>query len=116
MKKKLFVGNLSWKTTEEQLKAFFETCGEVVDAKVITDKATGRSKGFGFIEMATDEDAQAAIQKLNGQKLGDRELRVSLAQERTDRPERGGYDRGQGGRGDRRERNGESFASRGPRY
>lgn len=97
--KKIFVGNLSWKTTEEQLKAFFEAFGQVISAKIVTDKTTGRSKGFGFVEMADEESAAAAIRELNGKPLLDRALRLSLAQERerTERRE-GGRDRE--GRGD----------------
>jgi RNA recognition motif-containing protein len=85
--KKIFVGNLSWKTTEEQLKAHFEVFGQVVSAKIVTDKTTGRSKGFGFVEMADEESATNAIRELNGKPLLDRALRLSLAQER-DRTER----------------------------
>jgi RNA recognition motif-containing protein len=85
--KKIFVGNLSWKTTEEQLKAHFEVYGQVVSAKIVTDKTTGRSKGFGFVEMADEEAAATAIRELNGKPLLDRSLRLSLAQER-DRTER----------------------------
>lgn len=80
--KKIFVGNLSWKTSEEDLKAHFEQYGEVLSAKIVTDKATGRSKGFGFVEMADDESAAIAIQELNGKLLLDRPLRLSPAQER----------------------------------
>lgn len=89
MKKKLFVGNLSWKATEESLKPVFEACGKVVSVKIITDH-TGRSKGFGFVEMETAEEAQNAIQTLNEKMHLDRNMRVSLAQERTDRPSHGG--------------------------
>lgn len=85
--KKIFVGNLSWKTTEEQLKAHFEVYGQVVSAKIVTDKMTGRSKGFGFVEMAEEDAANNAIRELNGKPLLDRSLRLSLAQER-DRSER----------------------------
>jgi len=85
--KKIFVGNLSWKTSEEELKAHFQAYGEVVSAKIVTDKTTGRSKGFGFVEMAKEEDASNAIRELNGKPLLDRSLRLSLAQER-DRTER----------------------------
>lgn len=80
--KKIFVGNLSWKTTEDQLKAHFEVVGQVLSAKIVTDKATGRSKGFGFVEMADEEGAANAIRELNGKPLLDRSLRLSLAQER----------------------------------
>lgn len=99
MKKKLFVGNLSWKATEDSLKPVFEAFGKVVSIKIITDH-TGRSKGFGFVEMDTPEEAQAAIQGLNEKLHLDRNMRVSLAQERTDRPP--GGDRNGGG-GERRE-------------
>ena len=80
--KKIFVGNLSWKTTEEQLKAHFEVYGQVLSAKIVTDKTTGRSKGFGFVEMADEDAASNAIRELNGKPLLDRPLRLSLAQER----------------------------------
>lgn len=100
MKKKLFVGNLSWKATEETLKPVFEAFGKVVSIKIITDH-TGRSKGFGFVEMDTDQDAQNAIQGLNEKVHLDRNMRVSLAQERTDRPAGGG-----GFGGERRESRG----------
>ena len=85
--KKIFVGNLSWKTSEDQLKAHFETFGPVVSAKIVTDQMTGKSKGFGFVEMEDADAAANAIRELNGKPLGDRSLRVSLAQER-DRSER----------------------------
>lgn len=85
MKNKLFIGNLSWKATEDTLKPVFEGFGKVVSIKIITDH-TGRSKGFGFVEMETDEDAENAIQGLNEKMHLDRNMRVSLAQERTDRP------------------------------
>lgn len=97
MKKKLFVGNLSWKATEDTLRPVFEAFGEVVSIKIITDH-TGRSKGFGFVEMKNAEDAQNAINNLNEKPHLDRNMRVSLAQERTDRPAGGG-----GGGGDRRD-------------
>lgn len=89
MKKKLFVGNLSWKATEESLRPVFEAYGKVVSIKIITDH-TGRSKGFGFVEMETAEDAENAIKNLNEKPHLERNIRVSLAQERTDRPAGGG--------------------------
>ena len=98
MKKKLFVGNLSWKATEDSLKPVFEAFGKVVSIKIITDH-TGRSKGFGFVEMDTDQDALNAIQGLNEKVHLDRNMRVSLAQERTDRPAGGGFGGGGGGGG-----------------
>lgn len=86
MKKKIFVGNLSWKATEDTLKPVFEAYGKVVSIKIITDP-TGRSKGFGFVEMETAEEAQNAIEGLNEKPHLDRNMRVSLAQERTERPQ-----------------------------
>lgn len=88
--KKLFVGNLSWKATEESLKPLFERYGNVLSVKIIVDQYTGKSKGFGFVEMETAEDAEKAIQGLNETPVLERNIRVSLAQERSDRPERTG--------------------------
>lgn len=81
--KKLFVGNLSWQANEDSLKQHFETCGKVVSVKVVADQYTGKSKGFGFVEMETAEEAQRAIDQLNEQPMLGRNLRVSLAQERS---------------------------------
>jgi RNA recognition motif-containing protein len=115
--KKIFVGNLSWKTSEEQLKEHFQKFGEVISAKIVTDQMTGKSKGFGFVEMKDAEAATAAIRELNEKPLLERNLRVSLAQERQDRGERGGDrggdrggHRGGGERGERREYR-DSFSS-----
>jgi RNA recognition motif-containing protein len=83
---KLFVGNLSWDTSENDLRQHFEKCGTVKSVKIITDKPSGKSKGFGFVEMENADEANAAIQKLHDVSLHDRNLRVSLAQERQDRP------------------------------
>jgi RNA recognition motif-containing protein len=83
--KKLFVGNLSWKATEDLLRQEFEQHGNVVSVKIITDPYTGKSKGFGFVEMDSADGAQAAIRELNDKPMLDRNMRVSLAQERTDR-------------------------------
>lgn len=88
MKKKIFVGNLAWGAKEENLRPLFEAFGKVVTVKIITDQYTGRSKGFGFVEMENAEDAERAIQELNEKPVLDRNIRVSLAQERQDRPER----------------------------
>lgn len=85
MKKKLFVGNLSWKATEDSLKPVFEAFGKVVSIKIITDH-TGRSKGFGFVEYETADEAENAIKNLNEKVHLDRNIRVSYAQERTERP------------------------------
>jgi RNA recognition motif-containing protein len=96
---KLFVGNLSWNTSEEDLAEHFGSCGTVKSAKIIVDKSTDKSKGFGFVEMENMEQANAAISKLNDQPLQDRNIRVSLAQERQDRPAGGGGYSGGGGGG-----------------
>ena len=99
MEKKLYVGGLSYNTTDTGLKDAFSQAGEVVSAAVITDKMSGRSRGFGFVEMATEEDAQKAIDMWNGKELDGRTLIVNEAKPREDRPRRpGGFDRG-GSRG-----------------
>src|SRR5207248_2160015 len=100
MGKKLYVGNLSYGVTEEQLRDLFSDVGEVGEVALITDRDTGRSKGFGFVEMATEEDAQTAISRFNGYSLNERELTVNEARPREERPARsGGYGGGGGGGG-----------------
>jgi RNA recognition motif-containing protein len=84
--KKLFVGNLSWNATEDDLKKHFESAGAVVSVKIVIDPYTGKSKGFGFVEMQDVEGAQKAIQDLNETPIADRSIRVSFAFERTERP------------------------------
>jgi nucleolin len=84
---KLFVGNISWNATNEDLKEFFSQVGEVVDAVIINNKHTGRSKGFGFVTMKSAEAVDEAIEKLNGQELDGRALIVSKARPREERPE-----------------------------
>lgn len=79
MAKKLYVGSISYETNNDGLRKAFETCGTVVSANIIMDKETGKSKGFGFVEMSTDEEAASAIEKLNGFNLDGRTLRVSEA-------------------------------------
>ena len=86
---KLHVGNLSFDTMDAHLQELFSSMGQVVSAQVVTDRATGRARGFGFVEMATDEDAQNAIQALDGREFMGRNLRVSPAQPR-ERDSRGG--------------------------
>jgi RNA recognition motif-containing protein len=97
---KIYVGNLSYDTNDNELAAAFEPYGQVASAQVIVDRLTGRSRGFGFVEMPNDSEAKAAIAALNGSMLQGRSLNVNEARERTDRrPEpRGGYGGG-GGRG-----------------
>lgn len=99
--KKIFVGNLAWEATEEVLRPLFEAFGNVVKVNVVVDQFTGRSRGFGFVEMESADAATAAINELNDKPLLGRNLRVSLAQERPpgDRGDRG--DRGAGGGGGR---------------
>lgn len=92
MGKKLYVGNMSYDTTEDRLKELFDAHGTVVSAKVITDFYTGMSRGFGFVEMSTDEEAEAAKNALNGQTEGGRQLRIDEARERQqDRRDRRRY-------------------------
>jgi len=100
MGKKLYVGSLSYNTTEDGLKDAFAQAGAVESAQVITDRMSGRSKGFGFVEMATDEEAQAAIEMWHGKELDGRTLIVNEARPMGDRPPRrtgGGFGGGRGG-------------------
>jgi|SRR6516225_5533153 RNA recognition motif-containing protein len=90
MGKRLYVGNLSYNTTDAALRQLFEAHGQVTSAQIIMDRDTGRSKGFGFVEMATDQEAQAAITALNGQQIEGRALTVNEARPKTE---------GGGGRG-----------------
>ena len=104
MGKRLYVGSLPFETTDAQLQELFSACGRVESAKVIMDKMSGRSKGFGFVEMATDLEAQAAIQKFNGSALGSRNIVVNEARPMEDRKGGGGgYQGNRGGGGGRRE-------------
>lgn len=102
----IYVGNLAYATTDDGLKAAFAAYGEVTSARVVTDRMTGRSKGFGFVEMPDRAQAQAAIDALNGQPLDGRPVRVNESQPKP-REERGGFRGGRGGfggdRGPRRE-------------
>ncbi len=100
MGKKLYVGNLSYDTTNDSLQELFEAYGTVQSAQIIMDRDTGRSKGFGFVEMGSDQEAQAAINGLNGKEAGGRSLTVNEARPREDRGGgggRGGYGGGGGG-------------------
>lgn len=90
MGKKLFVGNLSFEINDADLEDLFKEHGEVVSAKVIIDKYTSRSRGFGFVEYNTDEAAQAAIEALDSSEVKGRNIRVSIAKERTERASGGG--------------------------
>ncbi|QQR80418.1 MAG: RNA-binding protein [Deltaproteobacteria bacterium] len=129
MNKRLYVGNLPYSTRDEELKELFAPHGAVETANVILDKMSGRSKGFGFVEMATPEDAEKAIQALNGADFGGRKLKINEAnpeQARGSRPPRrdggggyggggGGYGGGGGGFGGRGRRDGGGGGGRPPR-
>jgi RNA recognition motif-containing protein len=84
MSKRIFVGSIAWGTTSDGLKNFFQQVGPVAKADVLTDKMTGRSRGFGFVEMESDADADAAIAKLNGAELDGRKLVVSEARPKAE--------------------------------
>jgi RNA recognition motif-containing protein len=96
----LFIGSLAYATTDDSLKAHFEQVGPVASARVVTDRDTGRSKGFGFVEFENDADNQKAVDQLDGKELDGRTIAVSLARPREERPRRefNGGDRG-GNRG-----------------
>ncbi|MGD9688697.1 MAG: RNA recognition motif domain-containing protein [Phycisphaerales bacterium] len=97
---KLYVGNLSFKTTEDQLRQIFSEFGEVASASLVMDRDTGRPRGFGFVEFANAEHAQAAIAGLNGKNIDGRDLTVNEARPREDRGGgRGGFGGGRGGGG-----------------
>jgi len=104
MAQKLFIGSLSWNTTDDTLQQFFAQAGTVVSAKVITDRETGRSRGFGFVEMGSEEEAQKAVQELNDKELDGRQIKVNEARPMEDRPA-GGRSFG-GGSGSRDSRGG----------
>lgn len=109
--KNIFVGNLSFNTGEDELRQAFEGYGQVDRVSIMTDRDTGRSRGFGFVEMASSEDGEKAIAALNGSQLGGRTVNVNEARPKADRPSGGGgggRDRGdrggRGGGGGRRDR------------
>ena len=99
--KNIFVGNLSFNTSEEELRQMFEPFGQVDRVSIMTDRETGRSRGFGFVEMTNNEDGDKAIAALNGSQLGGRTLNVNEARPKAERASGGG-----GGRGDRGGRGG----------
>jgi RNA recognition motif-containing protein len=103
MGKKLFIGNLPFSATDSSLSAVFAQCGTVESSKVITDRDTGRSKGFGFVEMSSDDEARDAISKLNGTEIDGRAVAVSEAKPQAprDNNRRGGFGGGGGGGGNR---------------
>jgi len=103
MELKLFVGNLPFTTSEDDLRTLFAQAGEVTSVALIKDRDTGRSKGFAFVEMKTQAEAEKAISMFNGYRIGGRELTVNIARPREERSDRGGG----GGYGDRRRSGGD---------
>ena len=98
--KRLFVGNLNFQTTEADLKAFFQPFGQVGRIHIVTDRETGRARGFAFVEMPNDDEAVKAIADLDGKELGRRNLKINEARPKGERPPRGNGDgRAGGGRG-----------------
>lgn len=90
----IYIGNLNWSTTEDELRSLFSQFGEVSSVNIVSDKFTGRSKGFGFVEMSDNGNAQTAINSLNGQSFKDRNITVNEARPREERPrERRSYGR-----------------------
>ena len=116
MGNRLFVGNLGFDTTDEMLRQAFSEFGEVSDSKVIVDRDSGRSRGFGFVTMATDEQAQKAIAQMDGRVLDGRQVRVNEAEERKPRSGGGGGFGGGGGGGGRRKSGGSRRGNRGDRW
>jgi RNA recognition motif-containing protein len=105
----LFVAGLPYSMADDELRNLFADFGTVSSAKVVMDRETGRSKGFGFVEMSTDDESKAAMQALNGKELDGRNLTVNEARPREDRPQRSFNDRGNRGGGDRRDSIGNNF-------
>jgi cold-inducible RNA-binding protein len=116
--KKIFVGNFSFNTTEADLRQWFEPHGKVESATVVTDRDTGRSRGFGFVEMPNDDEATAAIAALNGKDGGGRALTVNEARPKAERPGgfRGGRGGGREGGGGRDDYRGHARQPREPRW
>jgi len=107
--KNIFVGNLSFNTNEDELRQMFESYGQVERVSILTDRDTGRSRGFGFVEMNSDEDGEKAIAALNGSQFGGRTINVNEARPKSDRGGGGGGFGGGGGRG-RGDRNGTAWS------
>ncbi len=114
--KNIFVGNLSFNTGEDELRQLFESHGQVDRVSIMTDRDTGRSRGFGFVEMASNEDGEKAITALNGSQVGGRTINVNEARPKTERSGGGGgYGGGGGGGRDRGGRGGGGGRDRGGR-
>jgi RNA recognition motif-containing protein len=109
MGNRLYVANLSYQTSESELEEVFQQAGTVSSVQIVMDRDTNRSRGFGFITMGSDAEAEAAIEQLNGKDLGGRELRVSEARPREDRPPQKRSFGGGGDRGDRGDRGGKGY-------
>jgi RNA recognition motif-containing protein len=108
----LFIGSLAYSTTDDSLKAHFEQIGEVASARVITDRDTGRSKGFGFVEYTDEANNQKAVDQLDGKELDGRTISVGLARPKEDRPRRDFNGGGNGGGNSRGGNGGGSFRQR----
>ena len=104
--KKIYIGNITFDTTEQSLRTLFETYGTVDRVNIVTDRDTGQPRGFGFVEMPNDAEADKAMAAVNGQAVGGRTLAVNEARPKTDRP---------GGRSDRRSNNRDRFSREAPR-
>lgn len=114
--KKIFVGNFAFSLTEGELRSMFEPYGKVESATLVTDRDTGRSRGFGFVEMSDDTEAASAIAGLNGRDSGGRPLTVNEARPKTDRPGGGGRGGPRGGGGGRDDYRGHARQPREPRW
>ncbi len=104
--KSLFVGNMSFRTTEADLTALFQPFGQIGRIHIVTDRETGRARGFAFVEMPNDAEAAKAIAALDGKEFGGRTLKVNEARPKAERPRGGGGNRGGGGHGGKRDRGG----------
>lgn len=98
MAKRLYVGGLPYETTDDELKELFSEAGAVDSAKVVTDRYSGRSRGFGFVEMTNDDEAQKAIDSMNGKQVGERTITVNEAKPMGERSERGSFGGSRDGR------------------
>jgi RNA recognition motif-containing protein len=116
MSRKLFVGNLPYETQEQDLESLFGQAGQVETVAVMRDRVTGRARGFAFVEMASDDDAQKAITQFNGHQLGGRALTVNEARPQAARPGGGGFGGGGGGRGGNRSGGGRPGRRTDPRW
>lgn len=112
MEAKLYVGNLSYDTTEDDIRTLFAQAGTVTEVALITDRDSGRSKGFAFVTMSSEEEAKKAIEQFHGRSLGNRDLTVNVARPREERSGGGGYNSNRGGGGYRSNSGGRSGGNR----